>query len=188
MEGQGGARFAGTRADPRQRGSSPSCATSEPDGQVLAWSPFSSGPRRVRSLAFITMPHSNRLLQGGLAALFLVCASAASAAPQDGFEPNNSCGAASLIPLGTQINLTVGPDDDYYTVRIEDNSEIVAVALDAAGDPLNIQLLEAGCGTTIATGTNAPVRYFDCGGVARDVVLFVPGIGLTDEPYSLTVE
>ncbi|MEM1448433.1 MAG: hypothetical protein AAF957_11895 [Planctomycetota bacterium] len=129
----------------------------------------------------------NRLLQGSLAALFLVCASAASAAPQDVFEPNDSCGAASLIPLGTQTNLTAGPDDDYYTVRIEDNSEIVAVALDSTGDPLSIQLLEAGCGTTIATGINAPVRYFDCGGVSRDVVIFVPGIGLTDEPYSLTV-
>ncbi|MEM9382918.1 MAG: hypothetical protein AAGB93_23415 [Planctomycetota bacterium] len=133
------------------------------------------------------MFQSTRLPHCAVAAMFLIAASASLAAPQDPFEPNDTCGTSTAVNLGTTINLTVGPDDDYYRADVQDNSEIIAIALDGSGDPLSIEILEAGCGTVIASATNAPIRYFDCGGLARDIVVRVPGAMLTDEPYSLLV-
>ncbi len=125
----------------------------------------------------------------GFGATFVLAALSLTAPTlaQDAFEPNDDCIAPPLIPLGTTTGLTSGPDDDFFTFAIPANADITINALDGLGNSLDVELFETTCGVSIASATAAPLNFFDCGGLARDVVVQVSGAGLTDEAYTLEV-
>ena len=118
---------------------------------------------------------------------FFALSTAAAAAPQDAFEPNDDCTAPPVITVGTTTALTLGADSDYFTLAIPANADINISATDGVGGFLDVELLEAGCLATLATSTAAPLSYFDCGGLARDVVVFVDGTGQTNLSYTLDI-
>lgn len=109
----------------------------------------------------------------------------ASASAQDAFEPNNDCAAPPALAAGMTSGLTIGPDDDYFTVSIPANADINVSAADTSGGFLSLELHEVGCGALLASSTTAPLSYFDCGGIARDLVVIVQGGALNDEAYTL---
>ena len=106
---------------------------------------------------------------------------------QDAFEPNNDCNSAALISLGTTAGLTAGPDNDVFSVMVPPNAEITVNALDSSGNHLDVTIFESGCGASLASATGAELRFFDCGGTAREVLVEVSGTGLVDEAYTLEV-
>jgi hypothetical protein len=121
--------------------------------------------------------------------LLLACAAslAPSALAQDAYEPNDICAMPAPLTPGFIDQLTIGPDDDHYLITLPANADVRIDARDGGGVALDVELYEAGCGTQLASGTNAGLRYFDCGGAARDVVLRVPGASGVNAPYTLDV-
>lgn len=106
--------------------------------------------------------------------LLFVSAAVATAAPQDLFEPNDDCTAPPLIIAGATTNLTLGPDDDYFTFDVPANADITVDIRDSLGQVIDGRIFEVGCTTLLATTNANGLRYFDCGGVARQLVLAVP--------------
>ncbi len=131
-------------------------------------------------------PHSPSVGLGATLALVALSLTAPSLG-QDIFEPNDDCVAPPLVLLGTTSGLTSGPDDDYFTVAVPGNADITINALDGLGNNLSVRLYESACGVTLASAVGTPLNYFDCGGVARDLVVQVAGAGLVDEAYTLEV-
>ena len=122
-----------------------------------------------------------------VAALVLTASAAAAPfAPQDIYEPNDTCATAALITLGTTTGLTLGPDDDYFLVPVNENSDIVVEAVDTMGVQYNIVLFEVGC-TTLLDASSGVISHFDCGGAARDVIVQVRAAGAVNAPYELIV-
>jgi hypothetical protein len=118
--------------------------------------------------------------------LWLISAPALPA--QDLFEPNDSCGAAAVLPLGPTTMLTLGPDDDYYVIAVPANARIEVSAL-AGVNQLDVELHEVGCPTPspLASSSGAPLLYADCGGAARDLVIKIPAGAAVDLAYELMV-
>ena len=142
-------------------------------------------------MRFLSTPFAGTTLSGiGSSLSMLALASltlSSTALSQDAFEPNDDCVTPPLIALGTTGSLTAGPDDDFFAVAIPANADITINALDGLGNNLTVDLFESGCGTSLASASGAPLNYFDCGGLAREVVIQVTGAGLTDEAYTLEV-
>ncbi|QDV04827.1 hypothetical protein Poly30_03210 [Planctomycetes bacterium Poly30] len=130
---------------------------------------------------------STRILSAGFAVALAATTLSSPVLAQDAFEPNDDCVAPPLITIGTTGSLTAGPDDDYFAVAIPANADVTINAMDGAGNSLDVELWESGCGSSLASATAAPLSYFDCGGTAREVIVQVKGAGLTDEPYTLEV-
>ncbi|MEZ6015894.1 MAG: hypothetical protein R3F49_12320 [Planctomycetota bacterium] len=120
----------------------------------------------------------------GLAAL-LASSTLASALPQDLYEPNDSCAATPLLPPGLTTGLTIGPDEDYFLFAVPNNADLYIDVRDGQGTSIDCSLYEVGCGTLLADGTGAPLSYFDCGGAARDLVLYIPDNGQNNVDYSI---
>lgn len=106
---------------------------------------------------------------------------------QDLYEPNDTCATAALIAPGMTPGLTLGPDEDFFFFAIPANAEVIVDARDSLGNALDLSLFEVGCATPLANSSGAPMRYFDCGGSSRDVVLEVPDSGLNNEAYTLDI-
>ena len=117
--------------------------------------------------------------------LLFVSAAVATAAPQDLFEPNDDCTAPPLIIAGATTNLTLGPDDDYFTFDVPANADITVDIRDSLGQVIDGRIFEVGCTTLLATTNANGLRYFDCGGVARQLVLAVPENGTPNLAYSI---
>ncbi|MGK0482863.1 MAG: hypothetical protein ACJAQ3_002845 [Planctomycetota bacterium] len=130
---------------------------------------------------------STRLLSAGLAVALAATIMSAPVHAQDVFEPNDDCVAPPLVLLGTTGALTAGPDDDYFAVAIPANADVTINAMDGSGNSLDVELWESGCGTSLASATALPLNYFDCGGLARELIVQVKGSGLADEPYTLEI-
>ena len=143
----------------------------------------------IPTMRFLSSPLAGSGLAsfGGTLTAFACLALASPALSQDAFEPNDDCVAPPLILLGTTGSLTSGPDDDFFAVAIPANADITINALDGLGNSLDVELFEAGCGVSLASATATPLSYFDCGGLAREVIVQVKGAGLTNEAYSLEV-
>ncbi len=130
---------------------------------------------------------STRFLSAGFAVALSATMLSAPAYAQDAFEPNDDCVAPPLITLGTTGALTIGPDDDYFAVAIPANADITINALDGLGVNLPVKLYEPGCGSSLASAIGGPLNYFDCGGMAREVIIQVQAGLLVDEAYTLEV-
>ncbi len=130
--------------------------------------------------------HRSRLARAfGLTSIVLASAVAHA---QDPFEPNDDCASAAALPSGFTSGLTLGPDADYFLVSVPANADLVIDARDAQGASLDVALFEVGCGTQLAAASGDVLRYFDCGGAARDLVLQVPDGGLSGAAYTLDVD
>lgn len=160
-------------------------------GATVTPRPASPRPSRPHPVCTTTHPmlvsHISSFGASTVAALVLTAsATAATFAPQDLFEPNDTCATPALISLGTTTGLTLGPDDDYFLVPINENSNIVVEAVDTMGVHYNVVLFEVGC-TALLDTSSGVISHFDCGGAARDVVVQVRGSGTVNAPYELTV-
>jgi len=128
--------------------------------------------------------NQSKLLQFAFAGLLAVT-SATTASAQDLYEPNDDCTATPLLASGLTTGLTLGPDSDYYLFDVPANADILIDVRDGLGASLAVNVFEVGCATQVATGAGAPLRHFDCGGVARSLVLNVPDGGFVGEPYTI---
>jgi hypothetical protein len=129
------------------------------------------------------------LLQLTAASLFALTSTTAALA-QDPYEPNDDCASTPLLPLGLTTGLTLGPNSDFFLIDVPANADIIIDTRDGMGASLDVRLFEVGCaGAPVAdsSGTGAPLRFFDCGGVARSLVINVPDGGLIDAPYTIDV-
>lgn len=126
-----------------------------------------------------------RTLRAPLVAACLTSGLAASAPSQDPYEPNDDCASTPLLAAGLTTGLTLGPDQDYFLVDVPPNADITLDVRDGLGASLEVSLWEVGCGTQLAASQGGPLRHFDCGGVARSLVVHVPDGGLVDAGYSI---
>jgi len=118
------------------------------------------------------------------AGLLSVMSSIATAA-QDAYEPNDDCTTTPLLASGLTTGLTLGPDSDFFLFDVPANADILIDARDGLGASVDVAVFEVGCATQIAVAFGMPLQHFDCGGVARSLVLNVPGAALSFEPYSI---
>lgn len=118
------------------------------------------------------------------AGLALVVTTGASFA-QDPFEPNDVCIDAMPRPLGLTQGLTLGPDDDFFSITVSANSELTVAATDLAAVALDVNLYDVSCSNLLAMSTGAPLKFFNCGPAPLAVVIEVPGSAFTDLDYEL---
>lgn len=125
-----------------------------------------------------------KLLQLACAGL-LSATSATATVVQDPYEPNDDCTTTPLLAPGLTTGLTLGPDSDFFLFDVPANADIVVDARDGFGVSLDVTVFEVGCGTQVAAAFGMPLQHFDCGGVARSLVLSVAGAALAFAPYRI---
>jgi hypothetical protein len=129
--------------------------------------------------------------QNHLKLSLLVCAgllsvtSSVATAAQDVYEPIDDCTTTPLLAPGNTTGLTLGPDSDFFLFDVPANADILIDARNGLGASLDVAVFEVGCATQVAAAFGMPLEHFDCGGVARSLVLSVPGAALSSEPYSI---
>lgn len=126
-----------------------------------------------------------------IASSMLFGSAAFGAAPQDTFEPNDDCTSPPVLVPGTTTGLTLGPDDDYFVVSAPANATITVDVRDTGSNSLDVELLEFGCGTLLASASVAPVEYFNCepdpAAPPVDLVILVPANGANDLGYTIDI-
>ncbi|MFT5197822.1 MAG: hypothetical protein ACI87O_000464 [Planctomycetota bacterium] len=114
----------------------------------------------------------------------------------DFLEPNNFCGSAAGIGVGTYANLTAcGTDSDYYRVTVANNESVaIDLSFDNSNGNIDCTLWDTNCLSNLDSGTTTSndesVSWTNTSGasvdVTLDVILFGGGTG-PGNGYSMSV-